>query len=199
MDHLTWSPRHLQQMLKFLGINPEKESFTIKISGGPDGDVAGTKYSTSTNHTPKQQNWSLLTDFSGTIFDPEGLDLCEIAALFKNGHPIRHYPPQKLHEGGSFLTDLQNGIRQKLTQETLCYRKLEGKVVEDWLLGSEMNSLWRNNLHHTKADIFIPAEGALKPLGTPISKTSSTLQEDLLLEQLSKVQTSILHPSKKKP
>ncbi len=34
-----------------------------------------------------------------------------------------------------------------------------GKLIEDWLSGSEMNHLFRNNVHQTKSDIFIPAGG----------------------------------------
>lgn len=166
---------YLQQVLKFIGIDPEKEIFTIKISGGPDGDVAGNELVNLYNSYPKTAKLVALTDISGTIFDPEGLDLAEMVKLFKQGKAIRFYPARLLHDGGYLLDRFTKRNPTSLTQQTLCYRKVDGKVVEDWLLGSEMNSLWRNNLHQAKADIFIPAGGRPRTL-------SETTYKDFLDE-----------------
>lgn len=155
---------YLQQVLKFLGIDPDKDTFTIKISGGPDGDVAGNELVNLHRDYPKTAKLVALTDISGTIFDPEGLDLDEMVKLFKQGHAIRHYPARLLHDGGYLLDRFTKRNPTSLTQETLCYRKIDGKVVEDWLNGSEMNSLWRNNLHNAKSDVFIPAGGRPRTL-----------------------------------
>lgn len=166
---------YLQQVLKFLGIDPETQPFTIKISGGPDGDVAGNELLNLYHSYPKTAKLVALTDISGTIFDPEGLELEEMVKLFKKGQPIRYYPPQLLHNGGYLLDRFTKRNPTKLTQETLCYRKTEGKVVEEWLPGNEMNSLWRHNLHKAKADVFIPAGGRPKTL-------SDTTYKDFLDE-----------------
>lgn len=155
---------YLEQMLKFLGINPETDVFTIKMSGGPDGDVAGNELVNLQRYFPNTAKLVALTDISGTIFDPEGLDLNEMVKLFHQGHPIRFYPAELLHDGGYLLDRFTKRNPTTLTQQTLCYRKTKGKVVEDWLQGSEMNSLWRNNLHQAKADIFIPAGGRPRTL-----------------------------------
>ena len=40
-------------------IDPEKETFTVKMSGGPDGDVAGNQISNSTAFTQTQPNCCL--------------------------------------------------------------------------------------------------------------------------------------------
>ena len=32
---------YMHEVLKFMGLDPAKERFTLKMSGGPDGDVAG--------------------------------------------------------------------------------------------------------------------------------------------------------------
>ncbi len=155
---------YLQQVLKFLGIDPDKEAFTIKISGGPDGDVAGNEIVNLHRSYPNTAKLVALTDISGTIYDPEGLDLGVMVNLFKEGKAIRFYPPSLLHEGGYLLDRFTKRNQTKLTQQTLCYRKKDGKIVEDWLLGNEMNSLWRNNLHHAKADVFIPGGGRPRTL-----------------------------------
>lgn len=155
---------YMHQMLINLGIDPETDRFTIKISGGPDGDVAGNMILNLHKYYKNTAKLVALTDVSGTIYDPEGLDLEEMATLFHESKPIRAYPPEKLHDGG-FLLDVQRKREQTayITQ-TLCYRKIEGKLEQDWLSGNEMNSLYRSNVHQTKADIFIPAGGRPKTL-----------------------------------
>lgn len=155
---------YLHQMLEFLGINPEKDPFTIKISGGPDGDVAGNEILNLYKFYPKTAKLLALTDVSGTIYDPEGLDLKEMADLFHNALPIRHYPPQKISEGG-FLLDLRTKKESSTyVQQTLLYRKVNGKLVEEWISGNEMNQLFRTNLHQVKADVFVPGGGRPRTL-----------------------------------
>ncbi len=155
---------YMHETLKYLGIDPEKETFTIKMSGGPDGDVAGNQILNLYNHYPKTAKLLALTDVSGTIFDPEGLDLEYLAGMFHKVQSIHDYPPEKLSDGG-FLLDLKQKRQETdYARQTLCYRKRDGKVVEDWLSGNEMNHLFRHNVHQTVADIFIPGGGRPRTL-----------------------------------
>lgn len=173
---------YMIETLKFLGINPEKDPFTIKISGGPDGDVAGNQILNLYKYFPKTAKLLALTDISGTIYDPEGLHLDEMAKLFKTGQSINRYPVKKLNDGG-FLLDTQTKREQSAyVSQTLCYHKDKGKVIEKWLSGNDMNHILRTNLHQTPTDIFIPAGGRPRTLneqnyyeyldetGTPTSK-----------------------------
>ena len=172
----------LEETLKFLGIDPKKNAFTIKISGGPDGDVAGNEILNLYNFYPDTAKLIALTDVSGTIYDPIGLDLKEMAELFHKSLPIRHFPPEKLSEGG-FLLDLRTKREESAyAQATLLWRKKGGTILEEWLTGSEMNLLYRNNVHAIVADIFVPGGGRprtlneanfrtyLDPQGNPTSK-----------------------------
>ncbi|MBX9745103.1 MAG: NAD-glutamate dehydrogenase [Chlamydiales bacterium] len=155
---------YLHEALCHIGINPEKDPFTIKISGGPDGDVAGNELHILATRYPKTAKLLALTDVSGTINDPKGLDWTEIDRLFKEGLPINKYPPEKLSEGG-FLLDLQTKREQSAyVQQTACYRKKGGKIIQDWLSGNEMNYLYRNNVHQTKTDAFVPGGGRPRTL-----------------------------------
>ena len=155
---------YVEEVLRFLGIDPTKDLFTIKMSGGPDGDVAGNQILNLQRFYPKTAKLIALTDVSGTIYDPQGLDLSILAQLFKEVKPIRFYPPDKLHEGG-FLLDMRTKREQTAyAQQTLCWRKREGKLIEDWLSGNEMNHLFRTNVHQTRADIFVPGGGRPRTL-----------------------------------
>ncbi|MGE0832735.1 MAG: NAD-glutamate dehydrogenase domain-containing protein [Simkaniaceae bacterium] len=155
---------YMQEVLQYLGIDPKKDPFTIKISGGPDGDVAGNQILNLYKQFPMTAKLLALTDVSGTIFDPKGLDLSILADLFHESKPIAAYPPKKLNDGG-FLLDLQTKKEQTVyATKTLCWKKENGKLVEDWLAGSDMNHLFRHNLHQVHTDIFIPAGGRPRTL-----------------------------------
>ncbi len=154
----------MEETLRYLGIDPHKDPFTIKISGGPDGDVAGNEILNLYKYYPKTANLLALVDISGTIYDPAGLDLKEMAELFHKALPLRNFPPDKLSDGG-FLLDLRTKREQTAyAQQTLCWKKKEGKLVEEWLSGNEMNHLFRNNVHQVKADIFVPGGGRPRTL-----------------------------------
>lgn len=155
---------YMHEMLRYLGIDPYTQSFTVKISGGPDGDVAGNQIKNLHTYYRDTAKLVALTDISGTIHDPKGLDLGALVELFKEGKPIRFYPPELLTQGG-FLLDREN--RREPTpyvQQTLCWRNKDGNIVADWLSGNEMNALFRNNVHQTPSDIFIPCGGRPRTL-----------------------------------
>ena len=155
---------YMEEVLLYMGIDPKKDPFTIKISGGPDGDVAGNEILNLYKKYPMTAKLLAITDVSGTIFDPKGLDLSILADLFKEVKPISMYPPKKLNDGG-FLLDLQTKKEQSaFAQKTLCWEKEKGKLIEKWLSGSDMNHLFRHNLHQIQTDIFIPAGGRPRTL-----------------------------------
>jgi glutamate dehydrogenase len=155
---------YMEETLRYLGIDPTKDTFTVKMSGGPDGDVAGNQMMNLHRFYPKTARLLATIDVSGTIFDPEGLDLEEVAKLFQEQKPIRFYPPQKLSDGGFLLDTRTKREQTAYTQQTLCWRKIGGKLMEDWLSGNEMNYLLRHNVHQVKADIFIPGGGRPRTL-----------------------------------
>jgi glutamate dehydrogenase len=155
---------YLEAVLRFMGIDPTKEKFTVKMAGGPDGDVAGNEICNLERYYPNTAKLVALTDVTGTIYDPEGLDLTILAKLFHEVKGIRHYPPQELNDEG-FLVDKQTKrFQTPLVQQTLCWRKQGDKLNDEWLSGSEMNALMRNNVHKTHADVFIPAGGRPRTL-----------------------------------
>ncbi len=155
---------YMDEVLKYLNIDPKKEIFTVKMSGGPSGDVAGNQILNLHRFYPKTAKLIALTDGTGTISDPAGLDLDILADMFHKNLAIKSYPPEKLSEGGFLLDKKIKKEETAFVQHTLCWRKLNGKVIQDWLSGSEMNHLIRNNVHQTKADVFIPAGGRPRTL-----------------------------------
>jgi len=126
--------------------------------------VAGNEIFNLYKYYPNTAKLLALTDVSGTIFDPEGLDLKEMVNLFHKSLPISSYPKEKLNEGG-FLLDVRTKRKESTyAQQTLCHRKVKGKLIEDWLSGNEMNHLYRNNVHQVHTDIFMPGGGRPRTL-----------------------------------
>lgn len=173
---------YMQEALKYLDIDPAVDTFTIKMTGGPDGDVAGNQIFNLYTQFKKTARLLALIDASGTIYEPNGLDLEILAQLFKEGKPLAFYPPKKLSPGG-FLLDVGKKKEEGLyAQKTLCWKNVNGTLKEEWVSGNEMNHLLRYTVHQTMTDIFIPAGGRprtlnhvnytefLDPTGQPTSK-----------------------------
>ena len=155
---------YMEQVLHFLEIDPKKQVFTLKMSGGPDGDVAGNQLLNLYHHYPQTAKLLALTDVSGTINDPRGLDLNILKDLFYQNKGISFYPPEHLSEGGFLVNKSKIRHPSPYMQETLCYRKQGAFLIEEWLSGSMTNHLLRCNVHQTKSDIFIPAGGRPRTL-----------------------------------
>ena len=114
-----------------LKIDPKQEPFTVKITGGPDGDVAGNGLKILYREYGDNAKVVGIADGTGCAEDPNGLDWNELLRLVKNNLPIDQFDPTKL--GGS-------GVMHKVDTE-------EGVKA-------------RNSMHNrVKADAFIPAGG----------------------------------------
>jgi len=155
---------YMHRVLEYMGINPIKDVFTIKMSGGPDGDVAGNQLLNLYHFYPRTAKLTALTDGTGTIHDDQGLDLEIIKDLFYQNKGIHYYPPEKLSSGGFLVDKRRKRYPSAYIQETLCWRKIGDQLLEDWLSGSDTNHLLRFNLHQAKTDIFIPAGGRPRTL-----------------------------------
>ncbi len=143
----------LEVALKARGIDPRTQPFTVKITGGPDGDVAGNMIKILDRDYGANARIVGIADGSGAGEDPAGLDHAELLRLFKAELPIAHFDKSKLSARGRIV-----GVDEP-----------EGLQL-------------RNTLHHRLvADAFVPGGGRpatidernwrdfLKPDGTPSS------------------------------
>lgn len=154
---------YLRELLTFVGIHPAKDRFTIKMAGGPDGDVAGNQINNLYRFYPKTAKLLAVTDISGTAHDPKGLDLKILTELFKQGKAINCYPPDELSQGGFLIDKTHKKEASAIAQQVVLWRM--GKTLnQEWLSGSEMNHMIRENMMKTKADVFIPAGGRPRTL-----------------------------------
>ncbi len=144
----------LDTALRTIGINPDEDTFTVKITGGPDGDVAGNGIRILNREYGDRVKILGIADGSGCGEDPDGLDHGELLRLFEEALPIADFNRAKLGTNGIIATvDGPEGVHL------------------------------RNTLHdRIEADAFIPCGGRpatmhggnwknfLKEDGTPSSK-----------------------------
>ncbi len=121
----------LDTALRSQGIAPDKQRFTIKITGGPDGDVAGNEIRILDRDYGANAVIVAIADGSGCGEDPEGLDHQELLRLFREGLPIASFDRSKLSAKGRVVT-------------------------VDEPQGAQL----RNTMHNRiKSDAFVPAGG----------------------------------------
>jgi len=121
----------LDEGLRYLGVNPKQQTFTVKITGGPDGDVAGNLIKILHRDYGDNAKIAGIADGSGCAEDPEGLDHTELLRLVDSDLTIAHFDASVLSESGRIISITHPG-------------------------GAEA----RNTLHNRiVADVFIPSGG----------------------------------------
>jgi len=121
----------LKVALNNFGFNTDQDSFTVKITGGPNGDVAGNMIKILRRDYPGRAKIVGMVDHTGGVEDESGLDMEELYRLHIEDLPIGDYNSTKLTgQGQKYLADTTEGIQL------------------------------RNTMHNRlKADAFIPAGG----------------------------------------
>ena len=103
-------------MNRVLGIDPRKSPFTIKLTGGPDGDVAGNEIKILVREYGDNAKIVGLADVSGCAEDPNGLEHEELLRLVREGKSISHFNESKLGPNGKLSTcDTEEGTKARNT------------------------------------------------------------------------------------
>ena len=106
----------LDTALRAVGINPDQDTFTVKITGGPDGDVAGNGIRILNREYGDRVKILGIADGSGCGEDPDGLDHVELLRLFKESLPIAEFDRTKLGQHGNIATiDDPEGVHLRNT------------------------------------------------------------------------------------
>ncbi|MCA9290255.1 MAG: NAD-glutamate dehydrogenase [Phycisphaerales bacterium] len=121
----------LDVALRSLGIDPTRQAFTVKITGGPDGDVAGNEIRILNREYGTNACIVGIADGSGSAEDPDGLDHGELLRLVDRSLPIASFDRAKIGARGRVTAiDQPDGVHL------------------------------RNTLHNrVAADVFVPAGG----------------------------------------
>lgn len=116
---------------RVLNIDPKQDSFTVKMTGGPDGDVAGNELKILVREYGKNVKVVGIADHSGCAEDPDGLNHDELMRLVKESKSISNFDASKLGPKG---------------------------VLND--VSTEQGVKMRNSMHNRlEADAFLPCGG----------------------------------------
>ncbi len=145
-----------ESAMKEIGIDLRKDPFTVRFTGGTNGDVAGNSIHLLLDRCPWVKFLSLVDGTAG-LYDPEGADREELRKIVLN-HDLNHFGPEKLHPGGCML------FREERRQEGLreLYRKVirrdEG-VEESWITADEFYKEIDELIFSVSTDLFLPCGG----------------------------------------
>ena len=148
--------RFAEVTMKSLGIDMHQDEFSVKITGGPNGDVAGNGMRLLLERCPKVKI-KLIIDGTGALYDPEGLDRDALQKVILQSD-LEAYDVSSLHEGGFLL--YRNETRQDGMK--VLYKHLEMKSTgahESWVSNDKFYKIFNSLAFEVKADLFIPAGG----------------------------------------
>ncbi|CAH0517460.1 unnamed protein product [Peronospora belbahrii] len=117
--------------LRSQNVDPTKHPFTVKITGGTDGDVAGNVIKILHREYGSNLRIVGICDGTGVVEDPQGLDMGELLRLVNESLPLSSFDELKVADTGvKYDINTAEGIRA------------------------------RNSMHNrVKSDLFIPAGG----------------------------------------
>jgi glutamate dehydrogenase len=130
----------LDVALRSIGINPDAQSFTVKLTGGPDGDVAGNEIRILHRDYGDRARFVGIADGSGSAEDPDGLSHEELLRLFHAGLPVAHFHRARLGPRGRVVPlDHPEGVQLRST--------LHNRVVADAFIpaGGRPNTIHQGN------------------------------------------------------
>jgi len=175
----------LGEALRSIGIKPAEEPWTVKLTGGPDGDVAGNMLKILDREYGANVRVVGLADGSACAEDPAGLPMGELLRLFDSSLPLSALDASTLSGSGLLtLADSPAGIAARNT--------MHNRVVADAFVPAggrpaSMNARnWRDFLRSDGspsarvivegANLFLTPEARLalfQESGLPIVKDSS--------------------------
>lgn len=137
------------ELLKTLGINPRSEPFTVKLTGGPAGDVASNVIKILIREYGENAKVVAMTDGHGAVYDPDGMNHAELLRLIEGELKTADFDKAKLTGNGALVVSTTDPDGTRI----------------------------RNSLHNTAvADIFIPSGG--RPDTINMANWKEFLQKD---------------------
>jgi glutamate dehydrogenase len=139
-----------------LGIDVRRDAFSVKLTGGPGGDVAGNAIRLLLERCPAVRI-KLVLDGTGALHDPLGADREALGRIVLQ-RDIEAFDPEALHPGGFLLyRNLRRteGLRELFKKVV----RTEDGLVEQWVTVDEFHREFDSLIFTVDADLFIPAGG----------------------------------------
>jgi glutamate dehydrogenase len=138
------------------GVNIHKDPFTVKLTGGPNGDVAGNGLRLLLERCPEVRV-RLVLDGTAAVYDPGGLDREALSKIVLRDDADA-FDAGRLGPGGYVL--YRNRRRTEGLRELFCSAEVTAEgLSERWLTQDEFFQRIDGALFEVEADLFIPAGG----------------------------------------
>ncbi|MBN1225448.1 MAG: NAD-glutamate dehydrogenase [Deltaproteobacteria bacterium] len=148
--------KFVEQALKEQGIDSASDPFSVKMTGGPYGDVAGNEIKELLKNCPNVRITSIM-DISGALYDPQGINKEELSKLIHK-KDIDSFSPNKLHEG-AFLLYSNERKREGLIERFKKVIKDTKGIHENWVSSDDFHAEFENLIFSHYTDVFIPCGG----------------------------------------
>jgi glutamate dehydrogenase len=138
------------------GVDITRDPFTVKLTGGPNGDVAGNALHILLARCPGVRV-RCIVDGTAALYDPAGLDREALSAIVLRAD-AEAFDAGRLSPGGFMLyrnTRRKEGLRELFRRVG---RTPDG-VRESWVTADEFHAEYDSLLFTVEADLFIPAGG----------------------------------------
>jgi glutamate dehydrogenase len=142
--------------MKEVGVDIHRDSFSIKFTGGPNGDVAGNSMRLVLDRCPRAEIRCIVDGTAG-LCDPQGADREELARLLLK-KDLDHFNFEALHSGGFIL--FRNDRRKDGVRDL--YKKVhrhESSIQEEWVTTDEFHKEMEDLVFRVPADLFLPCGG----------------------------------------
>jgi len=148
--------RFAEVTMREQGLDMHSQPFSVKFTGGPNGDVAGNAMNLILSRCPAAQI-RLIIDGSGAVYDPLGLNHAALRKILLQSD-LDAYDPAALNPGGYILYRRERrsqGMRQ-LYKKVICD---ESGLREEWMSNDDFYRAFNSLVFSVDADLFIPAGG----------------------------------------
>ncbi len=143
-------------MAEAAGIDIRRDTFSLKMTGGPNGDVAGNSLRIMLGRCPGMQV-RLILDGTAALYDPTGINHDELRRIVLT-YDLDAFNPVFLGEGGSIVYRTGRRVEGLKESHRMVTRSADG-LTEEWLDIDDFNRLYNSLVFTVKADLFIPAGG----------------------------------------
>lgn len=143
----------LQQVL---GKDVWRDPFTLTMTGGPNGDVAGNCLRILLEQCPRMQ-LKLMLDGTAAVYDPAGIDHDALKRLILQ-KDLDAFDIETLHPGGMVIYRSGRKMDGLWELHRKFTRTMDG-LQEEWLELDEFYRQFNGLLFEVEAELFIPAGG----------------------------------------
>ncbi len=118
---------YLDNVLNHLKLNSPQSTFRVKMTGGPDGDVAGNELKILHREYGERARVVAIADGFGAAYDPSGLNWDELLRLVRESRSIVEFKSELL-SGDSKAFVISADTKERIKKRDNLYANVEAEI-----------------------------------------------------------------------